>query len=94
MKTARLCILLAGAALLATACSLAGLTRQVPEISPAQLNARLQGSEAAVVLDVRHGKEWRTAAFKIPGARHLEPRDMSDWVKTLPRDRTIVLYCD
>lgn len=65
---------------------------RVAQVSPADLQARLEGGEQIVIIDVREPNEW--AAGLIPGA-HPVPRGVleSQVDGRLPLDATVVLYC-
>ena len=64
----------------------------IPRMSTTSLKDRLD-EENVIILDVRSGRDWRSSAHKIRGARRAAPRDFSNWVKTVPSGSTIVLYC-
>jgi rhodanese-related sulfurtransferase len=63
-----------------------------PQVTPADLQARLQAGEQIVVIDVREPDEF--ARGKIPGAYTI-PRGLLEMQVDgrLPRDTTVVLYC-
>ena len=50
-------------------------------------------SQAIIILDVRSGRDWSTSELKIPGAIRASGEDFDEWSKTLPKDKTLVLYC-
>lgn len=60
-------------------------------MDPAQLFAILDEPDV-IVLDVRTGRDWQTAEFKIKGARRFAPEAFSQWADQFPRDKTLVLY--
>ncbi len=64
----------------------------VPEVAPAELQARMSGGEQIVVIDVREPDEF--ARGKIPGAYTI-PRGVLEMQVDgrLPLDTTVVLYC-
>ena len=64
----------------------------VPEVAPAELQARMTGGEQIVVIDVREPDEF--ARGKIPGAYTI-PRGVLEMQVDgrLPLDTTVVLYC-
>ena len=64
----------------------------VPEVAPAELQARMSGGEQVVVIDVREPDEF--ARGKIPGAYTI-PRGVLEMQVDgrLPLDTTVVLYC-
>ena len=49
--------------------------------------------ENLVILDVRTGRDWSSSEFKITGAVRAAPPDFDQWVSTLDKDKTLVLYC-
>jgi sulfur-carrier protein adenylyltransferase/sulfurtransferase len=64
----------------------------VPEVAPAELQARLDGGEQLVLIDVREPDEF--ARGKIPGAYTI-PRGVLEMQVDgrLPREAPVVLYC-
>jgi hydroxyacylglutathione hydrolase len=63
----------------------------VPEISPAQLHELLKG-ETVEVLDVRNSSEWN--AGHVPGSRNLPLGRLTEQIDQVPRDRSLVVYCE
>jgi rhodanese-related sulfurtransferase len=51
------------------------------------------GQAEVVIIDVRTPKDWAGSQKKIQGAVRQDPGKVAAWGKTLPRDKTIVLYC-
>jgi len=66
--------------------------QSVPEVTPTELQSRLQNGEQIVVIDVREPDEF--ARGKIPGA-YMIPRGVLEMQidGRLPLDTTVVLYC-
>ena len=64
-----------------------------PTLSQAKLWAQIEANQAPVILDVRTRREYE--AGHIPGARHIDYRDLPQRLEELPADRntTIVTYC-
>ena len=64
----------------------------VPEVTPADLQSRLQNGEQIVVIDVREPDEFNRG--KIPGAYTI-PRGVLEMQVDgrLPHEATVVLYC-
>ena len=64
----------------------------VPEVTPADLQSRLQNGEQIVVIDVREPDEFNRG--KIPGAYTI-PRGVLEMQLDgrLPHEATVVLYC-
>ena len=63
----------------------------VPYMNPEQLLSVLDNPEV-IVLDVRTGRDWQTAEFKIKGAQRMAPEDFSQWADQFPQGKTLVLY--
>jgi sulfur-carrier protein adenylyltransferase/sulfurtransferase len=64
----------------------------IPQVEPAQLQARLEAGEQVVVIDVREPEEF--AQGKIPGAYTIPRGVLEGQVDgRLPRESTVVLYC-
>ncbi|MCC7054374.1 MAG: molybdopterin-synthase adenylyltransferase MoeB [Gemmatimonadaceae bacterium] len=66
-------------------------TGAVPEITPAELAARLARGDAIDLVDVREPRE--VAVSQIAGARHIPLRTLADAAHTLDASREIVLVC-
>jgi len=66
----------------------------VPSISDQELLARMEASDAPLVLDVRSPKEF--AAGHIPGAVNLPYDQVEERIDELgpSRDRQVVVYCE
>jgi membrane protein DedA with SNARE-associated domain len=69
--------------------------RIVPRIQVAELAAQLQTqySEKILLADVRSHGYYDPGAARIRGSIRLEPNNLSEEIKTLPRDKDIYLYC-
>jgi membrane protein DedA with SNARE-associated domain len=69
--------------------------RIVPRIQVTELAAKLQTQYAGKILlaDVRSYGYYDPGADRIRGSIRLEPNNLSEEVKTLPRDKDIYLYC-
>ncbi len=69
--------------------------RIVPRIQVFELAAKLQTqySERILLADVRSHGYYDPGADRIRGSIRLEPNNLSEEVKTLPRDKDIYLYC-
>ena len=63
------------------------------ELSPAQLQQRLETGEALSLIDVREPYEWSIANLEPQGAQLIPLGDLADQLDTLDRDQDIVLYC-
>jgi membrane protein DedA with SNARE-associated domain len=69
--------------------------RIVPRIQVTELAAKLQTeySEKILLADVRSHGYYDPGADRIRGSIRLEPNNLSEEIKTLPRDKDIYLYC-
>ncbi|MEE4114092.1 MAG: HDIG domain-containing metalloprotein [Desulfobacteraceae bacterium] len=57
------------------------------------VNKMLGAGNAPVLLDVRRRADYVANPQTIAGARWCDPENIDGWVKDLPSDRLIVLYC-
>lgn len=69
--------------------------RIVPRIQVAELVAKLktQYPERILLADVRSHGYYDPGARRIRGSIRLEPHNLTEEVKTLPKDKDIYLYC-
>lgn len=67
------------------------ISRNVPNISPAEAYKRLQGDAKVVIVDVRQPLE--TASGTIPGAVLIPLSEFGRRMAELPRDRPILTIC-
>jgi membrane protein DedA with SNARE-associated domain/rhodanese-related sulfurtransferase len=58
-----------------------------------ELYERMQSVAAPVVVDVRSSTARDLERRRIPGALHLPVQEVEQHVRSLPRDREIILYC-
>jgi hypothetical protein len=64
----------------------------VPRMDKDELKKLLDNPDV-IILDVRTRTDWDQNTFKIKGARRLDNVDAVDGEVTLPKDKTLVLYC-
>lgn len=69
--------------------------RVVPRVQVAELAKKLQsvGPGKILLVDVRSHGYYDPGAARIQGSIRLEPNNLSDEIKTLPKDKDIYLYC-
>jgi membrane protein DedA with SNARE-associated domain len=69
--------------------------RIVPRIQVLELAKKLkaEGAEKILLVDVRSHGYYDSGATRIPGSIRLEPNNLSEESKTLPRNNDIYLYC-
>lgn len=63
----------------------------VPELTPREVQARLQSDQSPLLLDVRELYEWRQV--RIPGALHIPMNSVPDRMNELPQGRAVVVFC-
>jgi rhodanese-related sulfurtransferase len=68
------------------------MAEDVQKMDKEELKSML-GAPELVLLDGRQGRDWRSSEFKIKGATRASSDDFDKWSQTLPKDKTIVLYC-
>ncbi len=64
----------------------------VPIMSKEELRKKL-GSSGILILDARSGNHWDSSVFKIPRAVRTPPSQIESWSMTLPKEKTLVVYC-
>ena len=69
----------------------ADLDRTIPELTPAELAARLERGDDIDLIDVREPQEWAIA--QIPGARLIPLGTLPGVVGSLNSNREVVVYC-
>jgi hypothetical protein len=69
--------------------------RLVPRVQVEELAARLASEEGAKVLivDVRSHGYYDQGAERIHGSIRIEPNNLEEEIKNLPREKDIYLYC-
>jgi membrane protein DedA with SNARE-associated domain/rhodanese-related sulfurtransferase len=66
---------------------------EMARIDVDELNERMQGATAPVVVDVRSPTARGLERRRIPGALHVPMQEVELHTRDLPRDREIILYC-
>jgi rhodanese-related sulfurtransferase len=69
--------------------------RVVPRVQVAELAAKLHSEQAThvLVVDVRSHGYYDPGAARILGSIRIEPNNLTETIKLLPRDKDIYLYC-
>lgn len=57
------------------------------------LAAPFEAVESALVIDVRRAGVYAQAPATLPGAQWRDPADVAHWMRQLPLERDIVVYC-
>ncbi len=66
---------------------------RIARITPEELKRKLDAGEDIVVVDLRSSIEFEADSEKVPGALHMDPREIEERHVEIPRDRDVVLYC-
>ena len=66
----------------------------MPRIGVDELRALIRDGHDPVIVDVRSASSVEVDGRRIPGALPMQLNEVSDRAHELPRDRTIVLYCN
>ena len=66
---------------------------RIARITVEELKERLDAREDVVVVDLRHSLEFEADPETIPGAFHMDAKQLEEKNDLLPRDREVVLYC-
>lgn len=69
--------------------------RGVPRVQVAELALRLssEGAEGTLIVDVRSHGYYDSGVERIKGSIRIEPNNLEEEIKSLPRDRDIYVYC-
>jgi len=62
-------------------------------ITPMALKRGLEGGDPLVIVDLRTALDVEAAPYKIPGARLIDPEELTHPRRTIPRDSEVVFYC-
>jgi membrane protein DedA with SNARE-associated domain len=63
------------------------------QISPEELEAKLNAREPVFIVDLRHDLDVQAHPMMIPGAVRIPPAALQHGHSTIPRDREVVVYC-
>jgi membrane protein DedA with SNARE-associated domain len=66
---------------------------RIGRISPLELKEKIDAGEELFIVDLRHSLDFEAQPELIPGAVHLDSKELSAKGESLPRDREIILYC-
>lgn len=64
----------------------------VPKVTTQELKGQL-GDPDVVIVDVRTEGSWKGSASKIKGAVREDPKNVQNWIKKYPKEKTLVFYC-
>jgi membrane protein DedA with SNARE-associated domain len=66
---------------------------RIGRISVEELKQKIDAGEALSIVDLRHSLDFEADPETIPGAVHLDSKELSENQGLLPRDQEVVLYC-
>jgi rhodanese-related sulfurtransferase len=62
-------------------------------ITPNELGKRLEEKQDVLILDVRRKPDYEADQQAIPGAVWRDPEQVDEWIKDLPGEKEVVIYC-
>ena len=62
-------------------------------ITPEELMRRLEAGEQIEIVGLRHALDFAAHPVTLPGARRIDPAELSELYAEIPRGRELVLYC-
>jgi membrane protein DedA with SNARE-associated domain len=65
----------------------------IPRIHAEELQQKILSGHDVVVLDLRDNSAYSDSTQMLPGARRISPMEFETVVHSLPKEKTIVLYC-
>ena len=65
----------------------------VPRIPVEEAARRLTSNNGILLVDVRSHGYYDEAASRIKGSIRIEPNNLAEEIKNLPKDKEIYLYC-
>lgn len=66
---------------------------RIARITVDELKEKIDAGEDVVIIDLRHSVDFEAEPETIPGAMHLDAKELEEKNDRLPRDREVVLYC-
>ncbi|HYL84822.1 MAG TPA: VTT domain-containing protein [Candidatus Angelobacter sp.] len=66
---------------------------RIARITVDELKGKLDAGEALTIVDLRHSLDFEAAPETIPGAMHMDAKELEERNERLPRDREVILYC-
>ncbi len=66
---------------------------RVSRISVDELKRKIDAGETLSIVDLRHDLDFEADPETIPGAVHLDSKELSEKSELLPMDREVILYC-
>jgi membrane protein DedA with SNARE-associated domain len=66
---------------------------RIARITAEELKNKIDSGEELVIVDLRHSLDFEAAPEIIPGALHIDAKELQEKNDRLPRDREVILYC-
>ncbi|HXY24439.1 MAG TPA: VTT domain-containing protein [Candidatus Acidoferrum sp.] len=66
---------------------------RIARITVEELKEKLDAGEELVIVDLRHSLDFEAAPETIPGAMHIDAKELQENNDRLPRGREVILYC-
>jgi membrane protein DedA with SNARE-associated domain len=66
---------------------------RIARITVDELKQKIDSGEDLVIVDLRHSLDFEAEPETIPGAMHMDARELEEKNDRLPRDREVILYC-
>ena len=66
---------------------------RIARITVDELKEKLDAGEEVTIVDLRHSLDFEASPEAIPGALHMDAKELEEKNDRLPRDREIILYC-
>lgn len=66
---------------------------RIARITVDELKEKLDTGEQITIVDLRHSVDFEAEPETIPGALHMDAKELEEKNDRLPRDREVILYC-
>jgi membrane protein DedA with SNARE-associated domain len=66
---------------------------RIARITPEELKQKIDAGENVVIVDLRHSVDFEANPELIPGAFHMDAKELEEKKGVLPQGREVVLYC-
>ena len=66
---------------------------RIARITVEELKEKIDSGEDLVIVDLRHSVDFEAEPETIPGALHMDAKELQEKNDRLPRDREVILYC-
>jgi membrane protein DedA with SNARE-associated domain len=66
---------------------------RIARITVDELKQKIDSGEDLVIVDLRHSLDFEAEPETIPGAMHMDAKELEEKNDRLPRDREVILYC-